>query len=380
MKKGSQVATKALVEASGARDLDRLRRALGNRLRESVSAIPPAAMVKAAQLAWLPGLKLLVKHGGDLNAAYKNYRPLHTLMQEEPHGVTDATAMRVRCLEWMLTHGADPELAAAWPSARALVIAAFQGQPAYVRALRAHGARIDVFTAAALGDATRVAGYVAADPSLAIARDHERLTALQCAAGSRMGATDRRIAARLIECGRILVDAGADVNASTPSWGHDVRVSYFIVRSGQTEMLRFLLTRGLDATQAVAPAAWEQREDMLDMLIAHGADLNRALDHTRPVLNELVRWGQFKPARLYLSKGASPNVRDDRGWTAMHQVVSRGNVKMLQDLLAAGGDPSAAADDGKTPRGMAKDHANGELLRIIDAASPRPRNRLRESN
>ena len=131
-------------------------------------------------------------------------------------------------------------------------------------------------------------------------------------------------------------------------------------------MLRFLLDRGLDATTAIAAAAWDSREDMLDLLIARGANLDRAFDHTRPVLGELVRWGQFKPARLYLSKGVNPNLRDDRGWTSMHQVVSRGNLKMLQDLLAAGGDPNLAADDGRTPRGMAKKSGRADLLAAID--------------
>ena len=366
LKKPSLKGSKAVVTAVAARDLDGVRRLLPT---GKTTAIPAAAMVKAGQMAWLPGLKWLVARGGDLNASFKNYRALHALIQEEPHGVTAATATRIRCLEWMLEHGADPELPAAWPSARALVIAAFQGERAFVDVLRTHTGRLDIFTAAALGDATRVGKLLAADSSLALARDHERLTALQCCGGSKLGGTDKRVAARLLDCARLLVDAGADVNVSTPSWGHDVLVSYFVVRSGQTEMLNFLLSRGLDATQAASTAAWKDREDILDVLIAHGADLNRAFDHGRPVLNELVRWGQFKQARLCLTKGASPNLRDDRGWTAMHQVVSRGNLKMLQDLLAAGGDPTTAADDGKTPRGMAKRAGRADLVAAMGAGS-----------
>jgi len=362
--------SKPVVTAVAAKDLDKLRRLLP---AGKTSAIPAAAMMKAGQMAWLPGLKLLVARGGDLNAIYRNYRALHALIQEEPHGVTAATTARVRCLEWMLAHGADPDLPGAWPSARTLVIAAFQGERAYVNVLRKHGAgRLDIFTAAALGDATRVGKLLSTDPSLALARDQERLTALQCAGGSRLGKSDRRIAARLLECARLLVDAGADVNAATPSWGHDVLVSYFVIRSGQVEMLKLLLARGLDATQAVSTAAWVDREDILDLLIAHGADINHGFEHARPVLNELVRWGQFTQARLCLKKGASPNLPDDRGWTAVHQVVSRGNLKMLQELLAAGGDPDAVDHDGRTPRGLAKRAGRADLLTAIDAAKPRP--------
>jgi ankyrin repeat protein len=358
---GMPPAAKAIVQAVAATDLSRLKVALPRHN----GPIPAQAMMNAGRLSWLPGLRLLVAKGGDLNASYKNYRAIHALIQEKPHAGATATRARIECLRWMLAHGADPEQMAAWPAARALVIAAFQGDPSYVRELVDAGATINVFTAAALGRLAAVKKLLARDPLLANARDDGKLTPLQCCGGSRLGASDARVAKALLECARVLVDAGADVNAQTPSWGHDVSVSYFVIRAGQIETLRLLLDRGLDPTAAVATAAWEGREDVLDLLIARGANLDRAFDHTRPVLNELVRWGQFSHARRYLARGASPNVADDRGWTAMHQVVSRGNLKMLQDLLAAGGDANRADADGRTPRGMAKKRARTDLLSLM---------------
>jgi len=357
---------KAIVTAVAAQDRDKLVAALARH----DGPIPAQAMMNAGRLAWLPGIRLLVAGGGDLNASFKNYRGLHALIQERPHAGVRSTPARIACLTWMLGHGADPEQLAAWPQARALVVAAFVGDRGYVDALREAGARIDVFTASALGDAARVKKLLAKDPGLASARDGGLLTALQCCAGSKMGEGNRAVAKGLLGCARALVNAGADVNALTQSWGHQVSVAYFAIRSGQLEMLTLFLDHGLDATSAVATAAWEGRGDILDLLIARGADLGRACDHTRPVLNELVRWGQFSLARLYLSKGGAVNQADDRGWTSMHQAVSRGNVKMLKDLLAAGGDAKVADHDGRTPRGMAKKSGRAELLQAIeDAAS-----------
>ena len=356
---------RAIATAVASQDRDRLVAALARHH----GPIPAQAMMNAGRFAWLPGLRLLVAKGGDLNASFKNYRGLHALIQERPHAGAGSTPARIACLKWMLEHGADPEQMAAWPQARALVVAAFTGDRGYVAALRDAGARIDVFTASALGDAARVKKLLARDPSPATARDGGLLTALQCCAGSKLGDGDRAAAKGLLECARALVAAGADVNALTQSWGHKVSVSYFAIRSGQVDVLTLLLDNGLDATAAVATAAWEGRGDILDLLIARGADLTRASDGTRPVLNELVRWGQFSLARLYLSKGGPVNQADDRGWTSVHQAVSRGNVKMLEDLLAAGGDPHRADHDGRTPRGMAKKSGRAELLAAIDGAA-----------
>jgi hypothetical protein len=113
--------------------------------------------------------------------------------------------------------------------------------------------------------------------------------------------------AGLLECARALVAAGADVNATTQSWAHDVSVSYFVIRSGQVEMLTLLLDHGLDPTAAVSTAAWEGRGDILDLLIARGADLARAVDHKQAGAERTRRWGQFSLARLYLSKGGAVN-------------------------------------------------------------------------
>jgi ankyrin repeat protein len=340
----------AVSAAVRAMDLAALTRALAPK----GTKIPPAAVVDAGRLAWKPGLALLVKHGADVNASAKNYRALHALIQEKPHAGGSSTPKRVECLEWLLGHGADPDLMGAWPLARAPIVAAFQGEREYLRVLLAGRGKPDVFVAAAIGDRARVSSLLERDPSLATTRDQGYLTALQCAAGSRLGAKDKKTAARLVEIARLLIDAGADVRAETKSWGHDVSVAYFAVRSGQLETLRLLLDHGLDPTGAIPAAAWDSRDEMLDLLIARGGELDRAIEHGRPVLNDLIRWGQFRQARALLARGASPNVPDDQGWTAMHQAASRGNEAMIRDLIAGGGDLARKDRIGKTPQDVAR--------------------------
>jgi len=338
-----------IVEAVKSQDLRALQRAIA---RETT--IPAAASIDAARLGWQAGLAALARAGADLNASWRNYRPLHALIQEKPHEGGSSTPERVRCLTWMLSHGVDPERLGAWPSARALVIAAFSGQPEYVRALRKGGAAIDVFTAAALGDDKYVTRKLSKDASLARTRDQGVLTALHCAAGSRLWKTSPHGQEPFLAIARRLVDAGAEVGATARSWDHDVTAAYLAIRSGQVALLELLLDRGFDPTEAVSTAAWDNREDVLDLLLARGADLSRSLEKGRPILNELVRWGQFTQARMVLRKGANPNQPDERGWTALHQAASRGNIRMVEDLISAGADVDRRDVEGHRPLDIAR--------------------------
>jgi uncharacterized protein len=309
--------------------------ALERYLKTHRGPIPARAIVEAGRLAWKPGLALLRKHGGDLNASYRNYRAIHNLIQEKPHEGGSSTPKRVRCLEWLLAHGADPELTGAWPAVRAIIVAAFTGEPAYVDVLKRAGARLDVFAYAALGDAKRVTTLAGKDATVATARDAGGVTALQCCAGSRLGRANRKIAKGLFETARVLLEAGANVNETVRSWGHDVDAMNFAIGSGQADVITLLLDHGADPTATLPAAVWRQDYETAELLLACGAEIDRATDGDRPILNELIRWGQFKPAIWLLEKGASPHVTDARGWTALDQARSRGNKRMIQLVMEA---------------------------------------------
>ncbi len=318
-----------MVAAVAAQDLPALARALA----ALDGPVPNRAMIDAARLAWKPGLARLKKRGGDLNASYRNYRPLHALIQEHPHKGGSSTPKRTACLEWMLANGADPELMGAWPSMRAIIAAAFTGEPGYVRVLRTRGDRANIFTAAALGDASRVAAILARDPSLATARDAGGMTALHCAAGSKMGRANRRAAHGLTASARTLLDAGANANETVTSWAHDVDVMYFAIGSVQRDTIVLLLDRGADPTAALPSALWREDYETANLLLSRGAAVDRAVDDGRPLLNNLIRWGQFKPAMWLLERGANPALADSRGWTAVDQARSRGNKRMLEAVV-----------------------------------------------
>lgn len=333
----------------------------------------PQVVLEAARLADLRALKLLVKAGADLDASWRGYRPLHALLQEQTHGpLAEPDAERLACLDWLLEHGADPEQHAAWPSARALIVAAFVGSPAYVEHLLAHDPVRDVFSAAALGEVLPLQRALEHEPELARARDGAQgLSALACAAGSRLHALGAARARALLECARLLLDAGADPNAKARSWSHEVDVAYLAIGAEHVALLELLLERGADADAALPSAAWSARVELLELCLARGAAPDRATSNGKPLLNDLVRWGQVQQALALLERGASPDVRDEEGWTALHQAASRGNLRLVRALLEAGAKRSARDAEGRTAAEVAHEKGRAKVVALLGASSGR---------
>ncbi|MFY9607910.1 MAG: ankyrin repeat domain-containing protein [Blastocatellia bacterium] len=344
--------TKKLIESLRAGDLADVKVLVK---RDPEAARSPQVIVEAGRLGWKEALDLLVKNGSDPNAMSRGYRALHSLIQEAPHkGHDTATASRVVCLKWLLASGADPEQLGGWPASRAIITAAFVGQPAYIEELRRAGAVVDGFVAASLADMRRVEKALASDPAFVMARDPGGLTALHCCAGSRLGAANKKIKDRLFAIAGLLLDHGGDVKASVRSWSHHVDAVYFAVSSSQLELFELLLERGADATAALPATLWREGFEFAELALRHGAKIDRAMDNGKPLLNQMIRWGRIKPALWLLKHGASPNLADSQGWTAVHQAASRGNEQMMKAVLLAGGDPVLRDKEGNTALEIAR--------------------------
>ena len=316
-------------------------------------------IVKAAGQADAAEVERLLDRGADPNALYRNYRPLHALIQEKPHaGETAASPRRMKTLDLLLARGADPEQLGAWPLAKAAIIAAFVGSKEILDRLLDGGAEKTFFVEAVRGDAKAVARKLTKDPSLARARDGGVLTALHCAAGSRLRAKG------LIAVATQLLDAGADPNATARSWAHDVDVAYFACGATGAPMLDLLLSRGADPTKALPSAVWGPHDDLAEMALAYGASID-AIDGDRPLLHNLIRWGQFSQATWVLDHGADPNLRGPEGWTALHQAASRGNAKMIQALRRAGARADVEAEDGRTPKMLARELKRPKIAALL---------------
>jgi hypothetical protein len=352
---------RGLIDAIRAGDLKSVKAAIAD---DPQAARGARAIGEAGRLAFQGALDLLVKAGADLNTAFRNYRPLHALLQDEPHAAAGKPSpARLACLEWMLQHGADPEQLGAWPAARAIVIAGFVGVPEYVQILRKGGAKMDGFAGAATGDRKQVEKALAAQTEFARARDGgidpslHGLTALHCAAGSRMPKADK------LGIATLLIDAGAEIAATARSWAHDVDAVYFAAATKHRGVFDLLLDRGADPTAALGCAVWSGAFDLAQSAIAHGGEPDVATANGKPLLNDLIRWGQFPQVFWLLERGASCNVADAEGWTAVHQAASRGNERVLRAVLDAGGDKTRKDKAGQVPRDLTRKDKIAEMLK-----------------
>lgn len=165
--------------------------------------------------------------------------------------------------------GADPESAGrATPEGTSpICLAIYYGQPDIAEAIAAVKGSLDVFEAAVLGRTARLRELIAADRS--------QLTAVAADGFYPLG-----LAAyfKHPDAVRVLLDLGADVHQAAAN-ATKVTALHAAVSSNQTQIVQWLVEAGADvnARQQIdytplMGAAANARVEILDILLAHGAD------------------------------------------------------------------------------------------------------------
>ena len=172
--------------------------------------------------------------------------------------------------------------------------AAYRYQPETVAALLAYRPELDLFSAAAIGDEARVTQLLERDHAAAETFAGDGFNALQLACFFAQPA-----------CARLLLERGASVEAISKN-GMELR--------------------------ALHAAAAGRSLEVLELLLAHGADAN-APQHG--------------------------------GWTALHAAVNNRDAMMVAALLARGADPKRANEFGKTPVDLAREKNDAALMRQL---------------
>ncbi|HEY4363366.1 MAG TPA: ankyrin repeat domain-containing protein [Bryobacteraceae bacterium] len=236
-------------------------------------------------------LRVLLKAGADPNQVAPSewrQRPLHRVCEYRISAPKHAG--HDRCIDLLLTAGADPTLRANVTNMRPVELAALAGMEKAAARLQGEGP--DIFAAAAVGDAVRVATILRRRPAAAKQVDEAGCSALWYGAASRVSTSHPR-KDRWGTAG-ILLDAGADPNTT------GIGVPALHMALGHTRnfaLAEILLLRGADlnANTSLLHSAcafhFEFLQEGLEWLASHGADLSPCLEKAESLrYHKIARW------------------------------------------------------------------------------------------
>src|SRR5262249_34633835 len=225
-------------------------------------------------------------------------------------------------------------------------------------------------TALLLGDAAAVETRLVDHPELATAAGGPRpWQPLDYLCYTSVGGGSRALERELFGIARRLISLGADPNLRFPWLHHAVHRpvlwgSVSVVRS--LRLAAALLEAGADPSDGVTLplAAGAGNVAALDLLRAHGADVNRpwATDGTSP-LYAILHWAKTSDgARWLLEHGADPDpVFADNGETPLHVVAASWDVPLAEAVVSRGADIARPRADGRTPYAVAELNGNRDV-------------------
>ena len=228
-----------------------------------------------------------------------------------------------------------------------------------------HVAAVDIFTAAATGEAARVAQVLRRDPSVVRATaGPRRWTPLLFACSSPLHRTNVPRARGILESARLLLASGADPNASyvDPDRPESPLSALFcaIRVGGNNDLVRLLLDSGAepDDDESLYHAAELSDPTALTLLLDRGA----AWRGTNVLLRALD-FGDYGRVKLLLEYGVGPNETTPN---ALHHAILRGRQpEILQLLVDYGADVEGLDSRGHTLHQAALRYGSRDVRRFL---------------
>lgn len=196
----------------------------------------------------------------------------------------------------------------------------------------------------------------------------EKLLAL----GAKVHATDRSGRTALFhamgdpDIVELLLQHGAKVNHAD---GAGILPLHVAIERRCTSGVRLLIERGAfinargKELQTPLFMAVEQRFDVVELLLCHGADPELVDQVGETPLHCAARIGNLKAAQALILAGANTSVTSLQGWTPLHLAAMHGSAGVVAALLKAGVAVDIANDRLQTPMSCAVQKSN---LLVVD--------------
>jgi ankyrin repeat protein/Tol biopolymer transport system component len=262
----------------------------------------------------------------------------------------------------------------------------------------------EVHDAARAGDLAKVKALIEKDPGLILAVDSEGKTPLHGAA--EIGRKD--VAAYLIEKGavidqrdsmnrtplwwcaarsqsveiaRLLLDKGADINATDGGWGPPLMMAAV---GGSAPMVDLFLERGVAIPGPSDPfmaglvtfSVKNGLVKLVNRLVSTGLNVLAKDDAGDSLMHKAATGGSPEIIDIFIKAGLSVSEADRIGWTPLHFAAEAGRLQAVEILLAKGAPLDARTTEGKTALNLAlewkkKDVADFLTTKGADRSEPK---------
>ncbi len=319
----------------------------------STPSIGSEALYTAIEKGDVAMVRLLVEAGADVNAAagFGGNTPLHEAVEQGD----------VEIVKILVAAGADVE-AKGYFDRTPLTLATEEGATEIMQILLGSGPDADTSASGEDKEAASTPSIGSEALYTAIEKGDVAMVRLLVEAGADVNAAagfggntplHEAVEKGDAEIVKILVAAGADVEAK----GYFDRTPLTLAtEEGATEIMQILLGSGPDAD---TPASGEDKEATSTPSIGSEA------------LYTAIEKGDVEMVRLLVEAGADVNAAEGFGGnTPLHEAVEKGDVEIVKILVAAGADVEAKGYFDRTPLTLATEEGATEIMQILLGSGP----------